>query len=701
MNGYAGKILRINLTTKNISSLSTDLYAVWVGGHGMGSAIFWDIVIKEKAVDLSAIDGFHEDNVVTLMTSPLSGTSAPGVSARTEAQAIGVQSYPIGWFTRSNFGGRFAAMLKYAGWDGIVIEGKSETPVWIDIRDDTVEINDGSSLWGMDTFECQKRIWDHVSDNQGYGKWIEPIGARGRTTQRPAVVAIGPAGENLSRIACLIHDASNASGQCGFGAVWGSKKLKAISVIGTGSIDINDPKGLLQARLSQIKDYAFDLNTIKRATYPGVLYPSYKFPGSPVPLEFWGATSTISRRTGGQRPQACAGCHSGCRARYENGLGNEASCATTLFYPNAHSNEIQYQASDLLNKYGLNAFEMFRGLWYLIVLNKIGALGPGKTIDCPLNFDDYGSLEFVEQLVKMIAFRNDGLGNECEFGDTLAEGFFRAAMKWGRLEGNWGDSKTGILLYAYWGLPDHKEPRVKLEWGYGSVLGDRDINEHCFEIEPGIQLLMPAERAVTIITDKMVPYEGDQLMLDFSNENMYSEHIAKLVSWHRHYTRFWKESVLYCDARWPDFINFRAIDYIGSTGEAEPKFLNVVTGKDIAFVDGIEIGRKIWNLDQAIWTLQGRHRDMVHFSDYIYDTPLATSPLVAIVRDNGEWKYIKPGDPLNRSIDREQFEEFKTRFYNLEGWDPTTGYPTGSTLESLGLGYVADELNEKRKLGRE
>ena len=141
--------------------------------------------------------------------------------------------------------------------------------------------------------------------------------------------------------------------------------------------------------------------------------------------------------------------------------------------------------------------------------------------------------------------------------------------------------------------------------------------------------------------------------------------------------------------------------YIGSTGEAEPKFLNVVTGKDIAFDAGIKIGRKIWNLDQAIWTLQGRHRDMVRFSDYIYDMPLAKSPLFAIVRVNNEWTYIKQGDPLNRSIDREQFEEFKTRFYELEGWNPTTGYPTRSTLESLGLGYVADELNEKGKLGIE
>ena len=93
-------------------------------------------------------------------------------------------------------------------------------------------------------------------------------------------------------------------------------------------------------------------------------------------------------------------------------------------------------------------------------------------------------------------------------------------------------------------------------------------------------------------------------MLDFSTENMYSEHIAKLVTWHRYYTRFWKQSVQFCDWRWPDFLNLYGPGKVGSTGIAEPKFLNAVTGKNFSFLDGIELGRKIWNLDHAIWTLQ-------------------------------------------------------------------------------------------------
>jgi len=137
----------------------------------------------------------------------------------------------------------------------------------------------------------------------------------------------------------------------------------------------------------------------------------------------------------------------------------------------------------------------------------------------------------------------------------------------------------------------------------------------------------------------------------------------------------------------------------GSTGVAEPKFLNAVTGKNMSFLDGINIGKKIWNLDNAIWTLQGRHRDMVHFADFIYnkqgthvDVPNAYLP----GRENGKWDYY---GYTNRSLNKNKFDEFKTKFYALQGWDPNTGWPNGNTLKSLGLGYVAEELRRKGCLG--
>ncbi len=347
MNGYTGKILRVDLTGRKISTIPTARYEHWVGGHGMGSAIFFDLV-KDKS-----IDGFDPANVVTLMTSPLSGTLAPAGAARTEVQAIGVQSLPIGWYTRSNFGGRFSAMLKYAGWDGIVIEGRADDHVWLDIRNDSVTIRNCSelSLWGTDTWECQQKIFEYVAGKQAYGDWILPTGKDGdQTTQRPAVLAIGPAGENLSRMACMIHDAGNAAGQGGFGAVWGAKALKAISVIGTGSIRVHSPKGLMQARLSQQQNYGFNLDSLKRR------YLSVDFQSPPVP----GTLYPKGKPRVGKRPQACIGCHSGCRGRYEDGLGNEATCYTTLFYLFAHNLDIQREACDLLNKYGLNSVKLRR-----------------------------------------------------------------------------------------------------------------------------------------------------------------------------------------------------------------------------------------------------------------------------------------------------------------------------------------------------
>jgi aldehyde:ferredoxin oxidoreductase len=696
MNGYAGKILRINLTDGKITTIPTSRYEQWVGGHGMGSAIFFDLV-KDKT-----IDGFHPGNVVTIMTSPLSGTLTPAAGARTEVQGIGVQSYPIGWFTRSNFGGRFSSMLKYAGWDGIVLEGKANRPVWIDLRNQKVVIRDCQplSLWGQDTKVCQETIWRYVAGDKPYSDWLALTGAEDdRTTQQPAILAIGPAGENLSRMACLIHDAAHGSGQGGFGAVWGSKNLKAISVIGTGEIKVHDPKALMAARLEQKNQYAFNPDN------PKTLQMTTEFHSPPVPGVLWGALPGVGRPKEGQRPQACVGCHSGCRARFASGLGNGTICYTTVFYRAAKSLDIQRQASDLLNRYGINAHEMCYCEMYLAELNLRGVLGPGKAIDCPLDFNDRGSLAFVNQLLRSIAYRNDGKDNPHAFGDTLAEGVIRAAKKWGRLD---GDLKTGLLPFPFWGLPVHKEPTAQLEWGYGTILGDRDINEHDFDWikfdvliarMQGREPRVSAQELAKIITDKMVPFQGDQLMCDYSTENMYSVHMAKFVSWHRYYTRFWKQSALFCDWRWADFVNINAPGKIGSTGEAEPKFLNAVTGRNFTFLDGIELGRKIWNLDHAIWTLQGRHRNMVHFADYAYNVISNGEGLPEVYlpgKENGNWAYI---ETLGRTFDRQKVDEFKTHFYKLQGWDVTSGYPTRQTLASLRLTYVADELEKAGKLG--
>lgn len=688
MNGYAGLILKIDLTSRTISDIPTSDYSdEWVGGHGMGSAIFFDLVPDKT------IDGFDPANVVTMMTSPFCGTPVPAAGGRTEVQGIGVQSYPYGWFTRSNFGGRFSSMLKYAGWDGIILMGKADQPVWLDIRNDDVQIRDcsGLALWGMKTRECQETLWDYVAGAGSYGDWYAVDGDN--TTQRPAVVCIGPAGENLSRLGCLIHDRGNAAGQGGFGGVWGSKNLKAISVLGTGSIHVHDPAALIKARLDQ-RAYQWKENDLRLASL------TMDHQSAPKQDIVWRGPITED-----QRPQACVGCHAACRARYKSGLSNEVTCYNSHVYTAGRTLEIQRQASDVVNEYGVNAHEIMYGLTYLGSLSAAGLLGG---LGSPLNFNRYGELDFFEQVVRMISHRNDGNGSPNEFGDDIANGFVRAAEKWGRLDGADGDLKTGRMQFPYWGIPIHRDPRAQLEWGYGTILSDRDTNEHDFDQwmhwfptgkADGTNPWTNAETAVRIHTDKMdrpAPYQGEMEMLDQSSKNMYSTSIAKLVAWHRHYTRFWKQSTLLCDWRWPDFMNVYRSEqgYVGSTGEAEPKFLNAVTGKNLSFLEGMELGRKIWNLDNAIWALQGRLRDHVRFADYVYSQPMTrenpnASHWVPGKDLNGEWTYF---NAVNRTVDEDKFEQFKSRFYQLEGWNASTGHPTRATLESLGLAAAADEL---------
>jgi aldehyde:ferredoxin oxidoreductase len=688
-----GKILRVNLSDQSVSTLKTADYEQWGGGHGMGSAIFWDLC-KEKA-----ISGFDPRNVVTIMTSPLSGTLAPSVSGRCEVQGIGVQGYPWEWFTRSNFGGRFSAMLKWAGWDGIVIEGKAEKPVWLDIRNDDVHLRSAAGVWGLDTVEAQKKIWQLVEGNLAGKDWWPMDSGRdsGRTTQRPAVLCIGPAGENLCRSASLVHDGGNGAGQGGFGGVWGSKNLKAISVIGTHGVKVADPAALMEARLWAKNNYGFREDDLKLT--PGL----YTFGGNPTGSQ-GGPPGTKSRPTG------CVGCHRCCHGGVnEYGLGNGSHCfdgylgTYDAMRHGGKATLASVRSMDNLQRYGINAWEMSLIYLWLPKLYKLGVLGRGKAINTDLPFDRVGELDLDEEIMRRIAYRQ-------EIGADLAEGVARAAKKWGRYE---QDTKSGILPLQEWGYAHHYDARTEVEWGYGSLFGDRDINEHdftwpCYWVAT-IGTLMGGKTPVTaaemaqIIGEKLVPYK-DPLMVDYSDTGIYSDAMAKTVAWHRHYTRFYKQSVLYCDWAYADFLNVYGPNNRGLTPEAEPKFWGAVTGKNITFEQGLEIGRKIWNLDRSIWVLQGRRREQEKYADYIYEKPAQPStyatyevPYIMPAFENGEWKYKNLS---GRVVDRQKLEGFKTKYYKLEGWDPATGWPTRGTLESLGLKGVADTLAQAGKLGK-
>ena len=218
--GWKGKILKIDLSSSEISVIDTTKYIPdFLGGKGISIKIASEILKKGTGA-------YDPQNPIIFMTGPLTGTLAP-TSGRAIVSSVSPRTYPGEVFTRSGFGGYWAPELKYAGYDGLVITGSSQKPVFININDGTIEIKDAKNLWGKGTNYTQSRLKEEL----------------GEETQ---VICIGPAGENLVRSATIQHNLGNASGNAGFGAVMGSKMLKAIAIRGTGGVDIADPVNFIK-----------------------------------------------------------------------------------------------------------------------------------------------------------------------------------------------------------------------------------------------------------------------------------------------------------------------------------------------------------------------------------------------------------------------------------------------------------------------
>lgn len=219
MEGYIGKILRVNLTDGEfaVEDIDPDLIRQYVGGRGLGTKILYDEIDP-------AIDPLSPENKLIFLNGPLTGTGAPAGS-----RYMVITKAPLtNTIACSNCGGSFGPELKQAGYDGIIFEGCSDEPVSLWINNDEVEIRSAIDLWGKTTHETDDLIKAEIEDN-----------FVARDTQ---IACIGPAGENMSKLACIISNKNRAAGRTGVGAVMGSKKLKAIVVRGTKGIRIADGK---------------------------------------------------------------------------------------------------------------------------------------------------------------------------------------------------------------------------------------------------------------------------------------------------------------------------------------------------------------------------------------------------------------------------------------------------------------------------
>jgi len=297
--------LRVNLSTGDVDRVPTEDYVhLFLGGRGIAAKIYWDEVPP-------GIDAFDPENRLLFVTGPIAGVAG---FASSRWQVCGMS--PIhNRFSYCNLGGSWGVHLKFAGYDGLVIYGKSDKPVYLWIDGDRVEIRDATHLMGTGAIYCREKLKEEL----------------GRAFR---VVAVGSAGENRVVFASLVAD-DDSTGSSGLGAVMGSKGLKAIAVRGRGKIDVADPE-----RVRKLRE-RLRLETKSRSTS---ILPSLVNPEK-------------------LKKDVCYGCGVGCmRSTYEGTSGKKGKfmCQASVFYEirarryYGELNEVPFEATNLCDDYGVD-----------------------------------------------------------------------------------------------------------------------------------------------------------------------------------------------------------------------------------------------------------------------------------------------------------------------------------------------------------
>ena len=636
MFGYAGKILRVDLSSGSASRLSTLDYAErFLGGRGIAAKLYWDEVPPEAGA-------FDAENALIFATGPLTGVPVIGGS-RWNVCGKSPATSPE-HFSHCNLGGDWGLRLKSAGYDAILVRGRSEKPVYLFLHDGVAEIKDASALWGKGAIETRETLKDELGSSA-------------------SVVAIGPAGESGASMAIILAD-DDATGGGGMGAVMGSKNLKAIAVKGVRK----RAKVARPERLEELTTYLRGLGK------------------EPVVQ----AGSLILRITGpGTKKAPCYGCLGNCLRRTyqaEDGQKGKFMCqAAALYRPLAEmyygpGHEVPFRAAKLCDHYGIDTMAITVIMVWLMRCARAGILTDENT-GIPLT--KMGSLEFIETLARKIALR-DG------FGDILAQGVLKAA-DWVGPEGrkqlaphmskagqpNVSDPRLYIntaLLYATEPrppLPELQEvTRVVYKW-----LEWRRQEEHSY---------VSSEVARRIARR----FWGSEAAADFSTSE--GKALAAKMIQDRQYA---KDCLILCSFIWPIMDVEHSEDHVGD-GTLENQILSAVTGKDVDEEGLYRIGERVFNLKRAILVREG-HRGIG--DDQLPDS-WHTIPLKADMPNPECLVPGKGGEALARKgsvVDKEDFERTRGEYYQLRQWDVATGLQTRAKLEELGLEDVAQDLAQR------
>lgn len=393
MKGYHGRFLEIDLNNQSTKDLplSEDFCKMYIGGATMAAALIYDRITPDT-------DPLSPENPIVMASGPFTGSPIPMVSR----YAIGGISPLTGFWGEATSGGTFPFRLKGSGWDGIIINGRADKPVYLYLKNGQVEIKDASNLWGKDSYETQKIIKNELGD------------------RKTSVACIGQAGEKLIPYACIMNDKGRAAGRCGMGALMGSKNLKAVAASGNSRPKYADSAKITELAKQAVKDINGNLISVAFKEYGTLMYMDMGMTLGDTPAKYFTkSVFPVSEVTGQALRQkytvanyACRGCPIGCGRDlrgFKAGLdidGPEYE-TTVAFGPLCMNTDFDsiIEANHLCNVHGIDTISAGVSIAYAFYLYEQGILTKDQ-----VGFElEWGNGKAILKLVEMIV-NHEGIG---------------------------------------------------------------------------------------------------------------------------------------------------------------------------------------------------------------------------------------------------------------------------------------------------
>jgi aldehyde:ferredoxin oxidoreductase len=620
MSGYMGKLLVVDLTSGELKDEPLDPTTAhnFVGGAGYAARYLYD----ELGPDT---DPLGSENTLMFMTGPLVGTHAPSCG-RHSVCAI---SPLTGIWGESNSGGFWGAELRFSGYDGIVVRGRSEKPVWLSIVEGQPPVlHDAADLWGLDTYETQQRLRDELGD------------------KKVRVACIGPAGENLVLYSAIMNDRGRAAGRTGMGAVMGSKNLKAIAVRGKQRVPLADKEAFGRTAKQALKIVMDDVisQVLQQMGTTNLVDMSIMW-GS-LPNKYWtqarfddatNLSGVSMMETILTRAVPCYGCAVAC--------GREVSLADTAYGTGDHTllegglvDGPEYEtvamlgsmllvddlpgvtyAGHLCNRYGMDTISAGSAISLAYLLYERGFLTAGDTGGLPLK---WGNIETAHTLLELIA-RRQGLG------DLLAQGAERFAA-------HYGAPDLAVHVNGL-DLPAH-DPRAISGMGLAYATSPRGachMQGDMYIVELGLTLV---EAGIEPGSSRFVSRGRAPV-------------VANLQDWRTLYN-----SAIMCA-------------FVNPTAPLLARLLGAATGGPSDVESWQRAGERIFQLKRAFNNRLGVRRGNDRLPERLL-LPMANGT-------EGR---------------RPRMDILLEEYYQHRDWDWQTGRPSPQRLESLGLGDVVEEL---------